>query len=54
MSKLATPSHAINSDMSQFIDDASSTMNDAYDNASTLLDNDDVPPVNLLMNKLLE
>ena len=44
MSKLGTPPpHAINSDMSQVIDDATSTMNDAYDDASTLLDNDDVP-----------
>ena len=42
MSKLATPPHAINSDMSQVIDDATSTMNDAYDDASTLLD-DGVP-----------
>ena len=37
MSKLATPPpHAINSDMSQVIDDATSTMNDAYDDASTM------------------
>ena len=43
ISKLATPPHAINSDMSQVIDDATSAMNDAYDDASTLLDNDDVP-----------
>ena len=43
ISKLATPPHAINSDMSQVIDDVTSTMNDAYDDASTLLDNDDVP-----------
>ena len=43
MSKFATPPDAINSDMSQVIDDATSTMNDAYDDASTLLDNDDVP-----------
>ena len=44
MCKLATPPpHAINSDMSQVIDDATSTMNDAYDDASTFLDNDDVP-----------
>ena len=43
MGKLATPPHAINSDMSQVIDDATSTMNDAYDDASTLLDNDEVP-----------
>ena len=43
MRKLATPPHAINYDMSQVIDDATSTMNDAYDDASTLLDNEDVP-----------
>ena len=43
MSKLATPPHAMNSNMSQVIDDSTSTMNDAYDDASTLLDNDDVP-----------
>ena len=43
ISKLATPPHAINSDMSQVIDDATSTMNDGYDDASTMLDNDDVP-----------
>ena len=30
MSKLATPPHAIKSNMSQVIDDATSTMNDAY------------------------
>ena len=43
MSKLATPPHAINSNMSQVIDEATSTMNDAFDDDSTLLDNDDVP-----------
>ena len=43
MSKLATPPHAINSEMSQVIDDATSTMNNAYDDAITFLDNDDVP-----------
>ena len=43
ISKLATPPHAINSDMSQVIDDATSTMNDASDDASTLVDNYDVP-----------
>ena len=42
MNKLATPPHAINSDMSQVIDDATSAMNDTYDDANTLLD-DDVP-----------
>ena len=54
MSKLATPPHAINSDMLQVIDDATSTMNDAYDDASTLLDNDDVPHGDFLDEKLLE
>ena len=29
--------------MSQVIDDATSSMNDTYDDASTLLDGDDVP-----------
>lgn len=43
MNKLATPPHVINPDMLQVINDATSTMNDAYDDASTLLDNDDVP-----------
>ena len=43
MNKLATPPHAINFDMSQVIDVATSTMNDAYDDSSTFLDNDDVP-----------
>ena len=42
ISKLAIPPHAINPDMSQVIDDATSSMNDTYDDASTLL-NDDVP-----------
>ena len=42
ISKLATPPHATNPDMSQVIDDATSAMNDDYDDASTLLD-DDVP-----------
>ena len=38
MIKLATPPHAINPNMLQVIDDATSAMNDAYDDASTLLD----------------
>src|SRR3989337_707882 len=38
LSKLVTPPPAINSDMSQVIDDATSAMNDTYDDASTLLD----------------
>ena len=42
MSKLATPPHAINPDISQVIDDATSAMNDTHDDASTLLD-DNVP-----------
>ena len=52
ISKLATPPHAINSDMSQVIDDATSTRNDAYDDASTLLDNDDVPLGEFLDRKI--
>ena len=47
ISKLAAPPHAINSDMSQVIDDATSAMDNAYDDASTLL-NDDVPPGDFL------
>ena len=43
ISKLATPPHAINFDMSQVIDDATSAMNATLDDASTLLDHDDVP-----------
>src|SRR3989337_2075452 len=42
ISKLATPPHAINSDMSQVIDDATSAMNATHDDASTLID-DNVP-----------
>ena len=46
LSKLATPTHAIDSNMShvinpimsQVIDDATSAMNDTCDDASTLLD----------------
>ena len=43
ISKLTTPPHAINPDMSQVIDDATSAMDNAYDDASTLLDDNDVP-----------
>ena len=39
ISKLATPPHAINSDMSQVIDNATSAMNATHDDACTLLDN---------------
>ena len=42
ISKLATPPHAINYDMSQVVDDATSTMNATHDDASTFLD-DNVP-----------
>src|SRR3989337_1083446 len=42
LNRLTTPPHAINPDMSQVIDDATSAMNDNYDDASTLLD-DNVP-----------
>ena len=39
LSKLATPPHATNSDMSQVFDDTTSAMNDTHDDASTMLDN---------------
>ena len=42
INKLTTPPHAINPDMLQVVDYATSAMNDTYDDASTLLD-DDVP-----------
>ena len=38
LSKLATPTPAINPDMLQVIDYATSAMNDVYSDASTLLD----------------
>ena len=40
MSKLATPkaTTAMNSDMSHVIDDATSTMHDAYDETTSMLD----------------
>ena len=43
ISKLATPPHAINFDMSQVIDDTTSAMDTAYHDASTLLEDNDVP-----------
>ena len=42
LSNLATPPHAVNPDMSQVIDDDTSSMNATHDDASTLLD-DNVP-----------
>ena len=39
MSKLATPTPAIDSDMLHVIDDATSSMNDAYDDTTSVLDN---------------
>ena len=39
LSKLVTPTPAINSDMSQVIDDATSTMHDGHDDTTALLDN---------------
>ena len=39
MSKFATPTHAIDSDMSHVIDDATSAMHDAYDETTSMLDN---------------
>ena len=39
LSKLATPTPAIDSDMLHVIDDATSDMHDAYDDTTSLLDN---------------
>ena len=39
LSKLATPTPTIDSDMSHVIDDATSTMHDAYDETTSMLDN---------------
>ena len=52
LSKLATPTHAIDSDMSHAIDDATSAMHDAYDETTSMLDNT-VPLGEFLMNNLL-
>ena len=38
LSKLATPTHAIDSDMSHVIDDATSAMHDTYDETTPMLD----------------
>ena len=39
LSKLAPPTHAIDSDMSHVIDDATSAMHDTYDETTSMLDN---------------
>ena len=39
LSKLVTPTPVIDSDMSHVIDDATSAMHDAYDDTTSLLDN---------------
>ena len=39
LSKLATPTPAIDSDMSHVIDDATSAMHEAYDETTSMLDN---------------
>ena len=39
LSKLATPTPAIDSDMSHVIDDTTSAMHDAYDETTSMLDN---------------
>ena len=51
LSKLATPkpASASRSDMSHFIDDATSAMHDTYDETTSMLDT----TVNFLMNNLL-
>ena len=38
LSKLATPTHAIDSDRSHVIDDATSNLHDAYDETTSMLD----------------
>ena len=50
LSKLATPAPAIDSDMSHVIDDATSTMNDAYDTTSVL---DDIVPLGEFLDEQL-
>ena len=39
MSKFATPTHAIDSDRSRVIDDATSALHDTYDETTSMLDN---------------
>ena len=39
LSKLATPTHAIDSDRSHVIDDATSALHDTYDETTSMLDN---------------
>ena len=51
LNRLATPPPAINSDMLQVTDEATYAMNDAYDDASTLLDKV-VPPGEFLDEQL--
>ena len=48
MSKFATPTPVIDSDMSHVIDDATSAMHDAYDDTTSILDN------NVLIGELLD
>ena len=52
MRKFVTPTPAIHSDMSQVIVDATSAMHDAYDDTTSLLDNN-VPLGEFWMNNLL-
>ena len=53
MIKLATPPHAINSNISQVIDEATFSMDNAYDDACTLIMMM-CHFVNFLINKFLE
>ena len=39
ISKFVTPTHAIDSDMSHVIDDATSSLHDTYDETTSMLDN---------------
>ena len=51
MSKFATPTPVIDSDMTQVIDDATSAMHDAYDETTSLLDN--IVPVGEFLDEQL-
>ena len=50
LSKLVTPTPAIDSDMSHVIDDATSTINDAYDTTSVL---DNIVPLGEFLDEQL-
>ena len=53
LSKLVTPTPAIDSNMLHVVDDSTSLMHDAYDETTSLLDNNVPFGQNFLMNNLL-